>query len=296
MKIGIDIGGSHIGVALIGLGGQIKASTEIEYIAKNKTKEALETILLNTIQSLLQEQEVRKSALTKIGVAVPGIIEGKKAIQLWNLQKEPFSIAFLQNAYPQAHMVLRNDADAATLAEKKYGALEPYENALFLCLGTGIGGGYIYQGKLVFENHFEPGHICIQKEGKKCNCGNKGCFEAYASMKQFKQNAIQTLQLPEQTTSKQLLDILSKTQKNPLVEMLIDQYTENVAIGIGNLCNLLSPEAICLGGSFSYYQTILFPVLEKKLQQGKYIFDKTKLPVLLTVTLRNQAGILGAVL
>lgn len=296
MKIGIDIGGSHIGVALIGLGGKITASAEIEYIAKNETKEAMESIILQTIHTLLKEQEIRKSALTKIGVAIPGIIEGKKATQLWNLQEELFSITFLQEAYPQANIVLRNDADAATLAEKKYGALEPYENALFLCLGTGIGGGYVYQGKLAFENHFEPGHICIQKEGKKCNCGNRGCFETYASMKQFKQNAIHALQLKEQTTSQELLEILNKAKKNPLVETLIDHYTENLAIGIGNLCNITSPDAICLGGSFVYYHTILLPALEKKLKQGNYIFNKAQQPVLLIATLKNQAGMLGSVL
>jgi len=296
MKIGIDIGGSHIGVALIGVGGQIKASKEVECVTKEIGKKGLQTYMLETLNTLLEENEIRKSSITKIGVAMPGVIEGKQAKQLWNLQEEEFSIAFLQAAYPQVHILLKNDADAAALAEKRYGALEPYENALFLCLGTGIGGGYIYQGNIAFANHFEPGHMCIQKGGKLCSCGAKGCWETYASMKQFKQNAIDAMQLPKQTSSQELLEILEKTKENPLVETMVEQYTENLAIGIGNLCNVLAPEAICLGGSFAYYATILLPTLEKKLQQGSYIFNKAHIPVLLTAQLQNQAGMLGAVL
>jgi len=296
MKIGIDIGGSHIGVALIGVGGQIKADYEKELEEKDKKEDVLQAQIQHAIQKLLEENEIRKSAITRIGIALPGIIQGNKATNLWNLHIESFHSAFLQKEYPQATITMRNDADAAVLAEKKYGALEPYENALFLCMGTGIGGGYIYQGKLAFENTFEPGHMTIHKEGRKCTCGNTGCFERYASMKQFKQSIIQVLELDKHTSSKELLEILTNTKDNPIVAHTIEQYIENVAIGIGNLCNILSPEAICLGGSFVYYKTLLMPLLERKLKQESYIFNKKNMPQFVTAKLQNKAGMLGSIL
>ena len=296
MKIGIDLGGSHIGVALIGLGGEIKDSKEKELEAKDKKKEIIQAYILEMVQTLLEENEIQKSSVSRIGLALPGIVKEKKAMQLWNLKIEALENTFLQEAYPRANIVMRNDADAAALAEKRYGALELYENALFLCLGTGIGGGYIYQGKLTFENAFEPGHMSIQKEGKRCNCGNIGCFETYASMKQFKQKVMNVLELDANTSSKELLAFLKTTKENPLVKHVIEEYIKNLSVGIGNLCNSLAIEAVCLGGSFVHFESLLLPALKKELKQGNYIFNNEKMPEIFIAKLGNSAGMLGAAL
>ncbi len=296
MKIGIDIGGSHIGISMIGLGGQIRARAEKDLQPGKKEKATLENDILQTIETLVKDNEIAQSAITRIGVAIPGIIEGNTAKQLWNLHIEEWNMEFLQKAYPKAIVTLRNDADAAALAEKQYGALKNYENAVFLCLGTGIGGGYIQDGKLAFANQFEPGHMTIQKDGKRCACGNKGCFETYASMKQFKQNMIHVLGLEPTTSSKEIVEIIKTMEDNSLVKQVIEAYVENLAIGIGNLCNIVTPQAVCLGGSFVYYQTWFLPLLEKTLQEKDYIFHKKNIPVVVTAALGNDAGMLGAVL
>ena len=95
------------------------------------------------------------------------------------------------NEYYGTKIVLKNDAKCASLAEKKFGALKDYKDSVFLCLGTGIGGATFYNGKLVEPKRAagsEFGHMIIKKDGITCNCGNKGCFERYASIRAFKEN------------------------------------------------------------------------------------------------------------
>ena len=87
---------------------------------------------------------------------------------------------------------LKNDSKAAGLAEFKYGSLKKYNDAVFLCLGTGIGSAVFLNGELLEANKhvgFELGHIVLDRDGIKCNCGKKGCFETYCSIKRFKENA-----------------------------------------------------------------------------------------------------------
>ena len=283
-------------MALIGPDGMKKQSLEKDIDPLRETKENLQQYILETIYTLLRNQDIPPTSLSKIGVAVPGVVQGKKAKQLWNLHIEEWDFSFLEKAYPHAHVQLRNDADAATLAEKRYGALQPYENALFLCLGTGIGGGCIQKGKLVLENTFEPGHMSIDKQGKKCACGSSGCFECYASMKYLKQRILEVFELDTHMSSKDIYAWIDNRKDNPLVMHVIEEYIQNVARGIANLCNLMAPDVICIGGSFVYYKDILLPILEKTLRTESYVFHANHMPLFVTAKLQNEAGILGSVL
>ena len=77
-------------------------------------------------------------------------------------------------------MQIKNDAKCAALAEKNYGSMKKYDDCIFLCLGTGIGGAAFLKGELLEPKRFsgfEFGHMIINKNGKECSCGKKGCFE-----------------------------------------------------------------------------------------------------------------------
>ena len=87
-------------------------------------------------------------------------------------------------------VLLKNDAKCAGLAEKTYGALKEYQDAVFLCLGTGIGGAVCQNGEAIPSNEnlgFEFGHMQIEKQEKQiCKCGKINCFEIYGSIKKLK--------------------------------------------------------------------------------------------------------------
>ena len=112
-------------------------------------------------------------------------------------------------------MILRNDAKCAAMAEKVYGAMKDYKDGVFLCLGTGIGGAVFMDGKLLEPKRysgFEMGHMVINKGGRLCSCGKKGCFEAYASIKALKTKVTETLDMDSDISGEYLREVILKRE------------------------------------------------------------------------------------
>ena len=138
----------------------------------------------------------------------------------------------------------------------------------------------------------------IQKNGIPCNCGNIGCFERYASMKVLKNNLRNALGLDETTRGEQLLDMIRNNsivnKDYEKIENVVNEFIENLSIGISNLVNLFEPEAVVIGGSFVFFEDVLLERLKKSLKNGKYLFNKREEIVLKPAVLGNDAGIIGA--
>lgn len=196
---------------------------------------------------------------------------------------------------------MQNDAKCAAIAENEYGVLQEHENSIFLTLGTGIGGAVIYNGKLLEGKCFsgyEFGHMTINVNGEQCKCGKKGCFELYGSMKNFKKTFKEKLELSQYTHSEQLLDLLKYNvalEKNDeRIEQVINEYTQNLAIGISNLINIFEPEAIGIGGSFAYFEEFLLEKLKDKIINENLLFNPRQDITIKSALLKNDAGIIGA--
>lgn len=191
---------------------------------------------------------------------------------------------------------MQNDAKCAAIAEKQWGSLKEYDDALFLILGTGVGGAVFLQGELLVPKRysgFEVGHMVIEKNGTKCNCGRKGCFEVYGSMKRLKQKMKQEFNL-NSIEGKEIKEFILKNKENEKIETIINNYIENLTIGISNLINIFEPEVISIGGSFAYYKEILLEKLENKLLEKTELYNKDKIPKIVMAELKNDAGIIGA--
>ena len=258
MKVGIDLGGSHIGIAVIGEQGKIIQKQEIDLLKEeeNNIKEFIQNYLEKNIQNILKQYQIEA-----IGIASPGTPNKGKITTLVNLGIQELDITSFFRKITDVPIQIRNDAKCAGLAEKKYGALKPYEDAVFLCLGTGIGGSAFLQGKELIPKRnpgLEIGHMIIKKDGNLCKCGKKGCFETYCSMKNFKNQIIQILELNKSIPSKELLEelILHKNEKK--MQEFLKEYTENLIIGLSNVIDIFEPQAICLGGSFVYFEKVLY--------------------------------------
>ena len=192
MKIGIDIGGSHVAIGLINENGKIIAKEDKDLNndlqSKDYCKKLVDTII-ELISKILEENKIDIKGIKLIGIAIPGTVSDTHIIKAKNLHIKDFNIVSEINKYFNIPIVLRNDAKCAAIAEKEYGSLKKYDDAVFLTIGTGIGGAVYLGGKLLkpkkYEG-FEIGHMVIKKDGIKCNCGRKGCFEKYASIKTFK--------------------------------------------------------------------------------------------------------------
>lgn len=300
MKIGIDIGGSHISSGIVLEKGKLlaKETRDID-VSSIKEDKRVETLIIETIQNeiktLLDRYDYKIKDIKKIGIAVPGSPSEKCIKNVVNLHIKEFNIVEkLQEIY-DTDIHLANDGKCAGVAEKQYGALQKYDDCIFLCIGTGVGSAVFLQGKLLkaIQNPgFEFGHMIIEKEGNVCNCGKRGCFETYASMKRFKANAMNELNLSHDLQSEELQNYIRKNIKKTSVNRFVDKYLDNVAIGVSNLINIFEPQAICFGGSFSYYDDIFLQELANKLK--KYVFNKNTKVTLMSAKLKNDAGIIGA--
>ena len=214
-----------------------------------------------------------------------------------NLGIDEFNICEkIKKYYPNTEIIVKNDAKCAAIAEKLYGNMKEYKNGLFICLGTGVGGALFINGKL-FEpqkySGFEIGHMSIKQSGEKCKCGKIGCFDIYGSMKNFKIKLTQSLKMPANAISYQILPNLEGKTTNE-AQKIINEYIENLAIGISNLINIFEPEITVIGGSFTYYQSILLEPLKEKIIKENLLFNKRKNINIVAAKLFNDAGIIGA--
>lgn len=299
MNIGIDIGGSHIGIGLVNSDGKIQKKLEKNITQKERQniKKIIEDTIINTINEWLKEDDI---SIDTIGIGIPGIVKESNIKYSVNLGISNYDLkSILKKEFPNIDIHIKNDAKCAGLAEKNLGALKKFDDCIFICLGTGIGGAAFYNGKLIIPKRssgFEFGHMIIQKNGEICRCGSKGCFEIYGSMRRFKNDIRACFNFSEEVEGVKLLNFIKENLQNEKVKNIINEYIENLCIGISNIVDLLEPEAICIGGSFVYYKDILLEKLKKELYKSDYIFYKENMPKIVVAELGNDAGIIGSAL
>ena len=300
MKIGIDLGGSHIAIGVVDSDGKILEKVEKRIVLKEKSniKKVIEEYIFEKVEGFKKQYKI-----TEMGIAIPGTVKDGIVVKSVNLGLKNYDIVKNIQSKIELPIHIRNDAKCAAIAENAYGALKSYDRSIFLTLGTGIGGAVIIQNQLLDTGNLpgcEFGHMIIEKNGKPCNCGKKGCWEKYASMKAFKDNLREILQLDEKTSGKELLEILRKNNKDSKdylqIHKLIEQYVTYLSIGISNLINVFEPEAIGIGGSFVYYEEIFLEKLKRKILEDKLLFNERKEIIIQTAILDNDSGIIGATL
>lgn len=300
MKIGIDIGGSHIGIGVVDKNGRIveKIEKRLTEAEKRNIKKSIEEYIISNSLEFMKKHKIESIGIAMPGTAIDGVVlsSGNVGIKNYNLTeklKEKINLS----------ITIRNDAKCAALAENTYGALKGYNRSVFLTLGTGIGGAVFINGELLTAGNrpgYEFGHMIIEKNGIKCTCGRKGCFERYASMKVFKNNLRKALGLDETTRGEELLKIIRDIKpgdKNyEVIQNTIEDFIDNLSIGIVNLINIFEPQVIGIGGSFVHFEDIFLDRLRKKVNgqtQGKSGREDF---VIRTAVLGNDAGIIGAIL
>lgn len=293
MKIGIDIGGSHIGVGHVDDQGYIKNKEEIFIKDKTNIENTIEEFIYRKIREMIEICPV-----DGIGIAVPGTVTDNKIIKAVNLGIENYDLASKLESEFNIPVKIKNDAKCSALAEQKFGALKGYDDAIFLCIGTGIGGAVIYDGKLLEAKKvpgFEFSHMIIKKDGNLCSCGKRGCFETYASMKRFKERISEEYNL-NTFSGEKIRKFINENPNDSRLNYMINNYIEDLSIGISNLINIFEPEIICIGGSFAEYEEILYEPLKRKLLEGNLLFNKRDDIIIKHAQLKNDAGIIGATL
>lgn len=240
--IGVDIGVNYVLCVLTDLQGKI--IIEKNQIVQRTPYSGIISIVQTMIQSLLEEMPASKYGVVGIGAGVPGIVNNEGTILLapnlgWtNIQLK----ADLEKMF-QIPVIIENEAKAGAVGEQQFGAGQDFHNIIYISAGIGIGVGIIfnkqlYQGKNGFSG--EMGHMIIQMNGKRCNCGSRGCWEAYASEQALLEMAEQNAETLEQLV--QLADNGDQTARD-----LFKEAGNYLGYGINNIINTFNPDLIILG-------------------------------------------------
>ncbi len=303
MRIGIDLGGTTIKAALCGEGGVIlrRANAPTPAGDENKLKDALKALALQ----LVDEHGIKKKEISGIGIGVPGSIDEESCILLFGTNLGLENVCFGNTFEPEfsCRVKLGNDANCAALGEATLGSARGVKNMIMITLGTGVGGGIVVNHELYTGCNGiagELGHIVIHQDGEQCNCGRKGCLEAYASAASLVKFAERALNegrdscLKEQKGNldgKIICDAVDAG--DPLAKELFDQYCKNLACGISNFINIFQPDCIVLGGGLAGYGDKLINPLKEIVGKDTFRF-KDKNTNIVCASLGNDAGLIGA--
>ena len=298
MKIGIDLGGSHIGIGLIE-NDKILILKERNFNRKDREnlKDNIIKYTEKMISEILVEKDILISDIELIGIASPGTIANGIIEKAENLKLEKFDFVGILKEKYNIPIIIRNDAKAAGLAEKKYGSIKEFDDCVFLTIGTGIGGAAFIDGKLLEPKRFsgfEFGHMVVNKGGRLCACGKKGCFESYASIRALKMQVTKDLDIDSDITGQYLRENLL-IKDDPIVQDDIELFLDYLKTGICNLIDIFEPEVVCLGGSFAYYEGN--PILDRliqKINDPQSTFNHNSKPKIVLAKYKNNAGIIGA--
>ena len=283
MYIGIDIGGTGIKGILANEKGDILAYSDI---ATPETARDIDMSLAQMTDKLPSLAGIDRKNIRAMGIGSAGSLDRQKGKVLFSA-----NILCLKN-HPLAGNVskltglpvtLENDATSALMGVWWKGGGAKYNHWILLTLGTGIGGGAVLNGKIyggASGNALEAGHTTIDYNGRLCSCGNRGCFERYASvtalmdlarlkLKKNKTSSLNNYSIKSLTA----LDIHREAIKgDSLALTLFQEIAEFLGIGIANMVSIFNPEAVFLGGGLSNAHKLIIPtikcVVKERVQPG----------------------------
>ena len=300
MKIGVDLGGSHVGIGLVD--GDKIIDIKDKIFTRQDRMDIENTIVKSIkvfVNELLVENNLKIEDIECIGIASPGTISHGEIVKAGNLSIRNFKLVDRLKEYFSIPIHMRNDGKCAAFAEKVFGSMKEYDDCVFINIGTGIGGAAFIDGKLLEPKRysgFEFGHMVVNKGGRQCSCGKKGCFETYASIKSLKNKVTETLDMDSDISGQYLREELL-IKDHPGVQEDLEVFLDYLTVGVSNLIDIFEPEVICFGGSFSYYEGN--PILDRliaKISEPKNRFNEGEPPKIVTATYKNDAGIIGATL
>ena len=298
MIAAIDIGGTKIAVGIVDNNGHVLSQLSTPTDAAQGYVNALD----RTVDLLRKVEHDANTTITGIGIGSTGPVypltgEFGDMDFLPGWQGKNIVTDLQQVFHIQA--ALENDADASALGEAAWGAGKHKSRLIYITVGTGIGGGILLDGHLyrgADHSHPELGHHVIDAtSGPECSCGFRGCWEAVAAgpaMPAWMQaNTPANYPNREGLTAKQICDLAR--EGDPLARQCIDREARYLGLGLANLINCFTPDAIVLGGSVMNSADLFLDGIHKTIHQGcRYVpYQKTKI---LRASLGENANLIGA--
>ena len=301
--VGIDVGGTSVKLGLISIEGEIREAWEIP----TNTEEGGKSILPDIAASV--KSKIAKEGMDKdivgAGIGLPGPVDDegviRKAVNLhW---ERTFNVAEeLSGLLDGMKVKAGNDANVAALGEYWQGAGKDYGDMVMVTLGTGIGGGIIHHGQIFAGTTGaggEIGHICLNPDEKiRCNCGNAGCFEQYASATGIVRLAKEELEASTEDSGLRNVEVTAKAvwdavkEGDPLSIRVAERFGYYLGWGLSIIAGVVNPEVFVIGGGVSKAGEIILPYIRKHFDE--HTFHACRDAQIVIATLGNSAGTLGA--
>ena len=261
-NICLDIGGTKI------LGAIFDEKDEIIYRLKKKTKQSgddsanVEKVIVSVVEEMIEAAGIDKKKINAIAAGAPGVINQETGVVLFspNLPWRNYNIKKSIEEKTGIKFFIGNDVNVGVLGEYYYGAARGYKNVVGFFVGTGMGGGLILDGRLFTGNQFkgaEYGHMILDPEGPLCNCGQRGCLEAFSSKKGMSAYIVQQVTRGRSSMLGDKIEngvFKSKMLKKALAAEdavaveAVDRACHYLAVATGNMINTISPDVVVYGG------------------------------------------------
>lgn len=307
--VGFDLGGTKMLCVLF----DHKFNPVASVRKKTKSEEGVDggiTRMMNMIEQVLDEGHLDRDRLGGIGAGCPGPLDLDKGVVLEapNLGWHDVPLREIFEKKFKVPVVIANDVDAGTYGEYRFGAAQKARCAVGVFPGTGIGGGCVYEGRLLRGRRgscMEIGHIAVSNNGRLCGCGRRGCLETVASrlaiaadcaMAAYRGEAPNLLKAAgtdvANIRSGTLADAIKAGDK--VVEKIVRQAARNLGVGVGNVVNLLAPDVVVLGGGLVEAMKDLFleEVRDTVAKRAMASFAKTV--DIVAAKLDDSAAVMGA--
>jgi glucokinase len=303
--VGVDIGGTKVAAGLVDANGEISAQVREPMISNSSAQEGLNAVLL-AVAKVMPEAEF---GVGGIGICAPGPLDPKTGVIL-NPPNLPCWRNFplrelIQNRYA-APVKIDNDANAAALAETRWGAARGCRNVFYATIGTGIGTGIVFDGKIYHGrtgSAGEGGHVSIDFHGPICRCGKPGCIEILASGTAIAQRARQEVAAGTNSAMLELArgdvdavtgEIVGKAADagDALATKILAEASEMLALWLSNIVDLLDPDVIVIGGGAAALYQPFFGKLHERISRLTVNPRADEVPIL-SARYGADAGIAG---
>ncbi|HEX7462432.1 MAG TPA: ROK family glucokinase [Dermatophilaceae bacterium] len=310
LAIGIDIGGTKVAGGVVDTGGNITHRARRETPHRSKSPSVVEDTIVDVVDELMHI--VGSKTVAAVGIGAAGFVAADRATVVFaphlSWRHEPLQETLQKRvAVP---ISVDNDANAAVWAEWKFGAAQGETHVMMITLGTGIGGGILVNGQVQrgrFGIAGEFGHMQVVPGGHRCECGNRGCWEQYASGNALVREA-RSLLSADSPIASDLFDRVEGQAGNltgplitqaardgdPTARELLAEIGSWLGVGIANLAAAFDPGMFVIGGGVSAAGDLLLePAREafKRRLTGRGYRPEARIVAAL---LGNDAGLIGA--
>jgi len=307
--IGIDLGGTNIKIGCFDSQLNLISKTAVATEADMGPEVVIDK-MAQTVEKLLADSNLSPHDVIAAGIGTPGPARYSEGIIIKSTNMPKFKNVPIRQMLSEKlggkPVSFDNDANVACLGEYAVGAGKGVNNMVFFTLGTGIGGGIINDGRLVHgcgENAAELGHIIIYPDGRKCNCGQRGCVEAYASADATAKRAAEAVEAGAKSSLKKVLDqkgeITSKdvyehlAAGDKLAKKITDGTAKALAITCINMLHTTEPKRIVFAGGMIAAGDVLLNRIRDYFNEHIWTLKKETVEICFA-TLGEDAGIIGA--